>query len=299
MTERLFRTEGGELRAPWRLALFGAVVFASATVVLGIGFSVGAATPLAAWARAARFPVEQWLTVLSLVLATWLTARLLKGEEYSVWRYVGLGRGSWSPRVLAVASSAGVLVIAVPVLALIVTGGARFEPSVATDSPVMVAWTAFALLAPAAVAEELLFRGYAFSACVDAVGEKAAIAGTSVFFALAHLANPDPTVLSMTAIAMAGVFLAVVRVATGSLVAAGVAHFWVNYTQAVVLHAPVSGLALQMPGYRFVESGPDWLTGGPWGPEASVGAVAALALASFLYFRRFRGTQTSTPAATS
>ncbi|MBV9879811.1 MAG: hypothetical protein JO180_04905, partial [Gemmatirosa sp.] len=36
------------------------------------------------------------------------------------------------------------------------------------------------------------------------------------------------------------------------------------------------------PGYRTVDAGPDWLTGGPWGPEgglaAGAGMLAALAL---------------------
>ena len=49
--------------------------------------------------------------------------------------------------------------------------------------------------------------------------------------------------------------------------AAWAAHFAWNWTMAVVFHVAVSGLPLESPGYRYVDAGPDWATGGSWGPE--------------------------------
>jgi hypothetical protein len=45
---------------------------------------------------------------------------------------------------------------------------------------------------------------------------------------------------------------------------------------AAVLHVPVSGLPFATPGYRAVITGPDWLTGGSWGPEGGVLAAFVL-----------------------
>jgi hypothetical protein len=97
-----------------------------------------------------------------------------------------------------------------------------------------------------------------------------------------HLLNPDPTILSTGMVALAGLFLATIRLTTGSLWAAWIAHLAWNVVQAIVLHAPVSGLPLPTPGYRLVDQGPVWLTGGPWGPEGGLAAAAGMLVATFL-----------------
>jgi hypothetical protein len=76
---------------------------------------------------------------------------------------------------------------------------------------------------------------------------------------------------------------------TRSLYAAWMAHFAWNWTMAVLLHIPVSGLETETPDYRTVDAGPDWATGGPWGPEG--GAAAALGMVGgigYLLTRRRR-----------
>ena len=56
---------------------------------------------------------------------------------------------------------------------------------------------------------------------------------------------------------------------------------------AVAFHASVSGMRFQAPDYRTVERGPDWLTGGPWGPEGGLVAAAAM-LTGLAYLYRTR-----------
>lgn len=297
--ETLLRTPGGEPRAASRVAAFGVIVAASSVAVGGMALQLAAATPLARLARDLRLPLDQLATVLTLLFATWLTGRLIHRDGWATWREAGLGRGAWTVGPLVSAFAAGLGVVLVPAALLLGTGAARFEPAMATDSPAFVTWSAVALLAPAALAEELLFRGYVFGACLGGVGRVGAVVVTSVAFGLAHLFNPGPTVASIAGVTCAGVFLAVVRLSTGSLVTAGMAHFGVNFAQAAVLHASVSGLALQAPGYRYVATGPAWLTGGAWGPEAGLVTVAAFAAASFLYLKWWRRAPDGTPAAAS
>lgn len=139
-----------------------------------------------------------------------------------------------------------------------------------------------AMLAPAALAEELTFRGYAFSLLWRRWGVRTAVIATSAAFGLMHLLNPGVSVQSVVMVALAGVFLAVVRLSLDSLWAAFAAHFALNLAQLAVFHTAVSGLALPQPGYRAVSTGPAWLTGGDWGPEAGVAAAFGMLLVSFL-----------------
>ena len=56
---------------------------------------------------------------------------------------------------------------------------------------------------------------------------------------------------------------------------------------AAALHIAVSGVPSGMIDYRVVETGPDWLTGGPWGPEGGLAAVALMFVAIFYLYGRY------------
>jgi membrane protease YdiL (CAAX protease family) len=276
----IWRTEAGALRAPWKVATFGVVVLVTALLLGGVIYALLAATPAIGWAREARIPLDQWLQTICVVAATAVTGRFFGVAE--IWRYVGFDGQAWAPRRLLSSGGLGLAIIGIPALLLVAFGAARFEPSTSAESAPFMAWGAAALLVPAALSEELLFRGYAFSVTRDAIGAAKAAVVTSAVFGLAHLLNPGPTVQSVLAVIVAGLFLAAVRVATQSLAAAFAAHLMVNFTQLALLHAPVSGQAFDTPGYRLVPTGPSWLTGGAWGPEGGAAVVAAMLLATFL-----------------
>jgi hypothetical protein len=56
-----------------------------------------------------------------------------------------------------------------------------------------------------------------------------------------------------------------------------------------LFHAPVSGLDMALPDWRLVDSGPDWATGGAWGPEGGLAATIGMALTlTYLISRRSR-----------
>ena len=119
-------------------------------------------------------------------------------------------------------------------------------------------------------------RGYAFDALRRQWGAWAAIVVTSVVFGALHLANPGATARSIGLVTLAGVFLGVMVLTTGSVWAAWMAHLAWNWTMAVLLHASVSGLPFATPDYVLVDAGPDLATGGVWGPEGGAGAAAGM-----------------------
>ncbi|MBA3668782.1 MAG: CPBP family intramembrane metalloprotease [Sphingomonas sp.] len=129
----------------------------------------------------------------------------------------------------------------------------------------------FALLP--AFGEELLFRGMFFRWIEEFGGSWAALVVTSALFGLAHILNPNATWFSSFAIALeAGVLLGGAYMLTRSLwLPIGLHAAW-NFTQGFIFGVPVSGIASNGL-VRSELSGPDWLSGGSFGLEASVIAL--------------------------
>lgn len=283
----LFVTADGALRAPWRIALFFGATFMAGALVSAFGLALLELTPVVALARAWQVPLGQFGSLLAFFAGTWMVLRV-DGRGVADWARVGLARAAWGVRPAALGVAVGGLAILVPSTLLLLAHRFAFEAQPSAQPWGATAVAAFVLLAPSAFVEELAVRGYLLTALRDAWGARAAVAATSVCFGLMHLFNPHPTVLSTATVALAGVFLATVRLATGSLVAAWMAHLAWNFAQAAVLHAPVSGLALGASGYKLADHGPWWLTGGSWGPEGGLAAAAGMLVATFLVVRGSR-----------
>ena len=131
----------------------------------------------------------------------------------------------------------------------------------------------FVLSLGSACAEEILIRGVIFRITEEGLGTWNALVISSPLFGMAHVANPHATVLSGLAIALeAGVLLAAAYVLTRRLWLPIGLHFAWNFVQGGIFGVAVSG-------YRFGGilrarlSGPEILSGGPFGAEASIFAV--------------------------
>ena len=131
------------------------------------------------------------------------------------------------------------------------------------------------VLLPAALVEELAFRGVPLIALSRALGRVPALLALALLFSLGHLGNPAVTRLGMANIALAGVFLGLAFFTPGGLWTSTGAHLGWNLTLAG-LAAPVSGIPLPMPWLDYSPGIPLWLTGGSFGPEG--GALATLCL---------------------
>ena len=204
------------------------------------------------------------------------------------WSAVGLGREALRPGAILLGLATGALAIAVPSALLLAIGWLRVLPAAPGDS-LGVGARLLVLLVPAALWEELFLRAYLFVLLREAWGTWRAILVTSSLFGLLHLQNAGADLQSVLLVTLAGVFLATVLVVTRSLYAAWAAHLSWNFVMAAILHAAVSGVGLATPDYRVVDAGPDWATGGGWGPEGGLFAAAGMAAAIvFLQRRRLR-----------
>ena len=126
-----------------------------------------------------------------------------------------------------------------------------------------------------AVGEEIVFRGIMFRLLDSQFNVWVALLISAVVFGIAHIINPNATVVSTVGISLAsGVLFGLLFKYYRTLwVPIGIHWSW-NFVQGTVAGCPVSGGA---PDYSILESftsGPELFTGGLFGPEASVITMA-------------------------
>jgi membrane protease YdiL (CAAX protease family) len=224
--------------------------------------------------------------VIQLLAVVAATAIMLRSIDVRPLADVGLDRAAARSRPLVEGALLGGLTIGLACALLIAAGELRVVAAPAGSSLASaVPLTAFLLVA--ALTEELLVRGYLLTALADGIGVRWAVVVTSLMFGALHIFNVGATVESILIVTLAGLFLGAIRVAFRGVYAASAAHLAWNWTLAVALHAYVSGIHLDAPDYRTVDGGPDWLTGGPWGPEGGAAAAAAM-LVGLAYLHRTR-----------
>lgn len=267
--KRVLFARDGTLRSVWRLLLF-ATLF---VVLLGVG------TVFARLFPSAANPLL-WQSVIALGAALGAGAVLLVGIDDRSPGALGFAWTAQVPRELWAGFLIGAVALALTVGAMTAAGWIHFTADEGSASLLLAVLIGdLIVLAIAAAAEEALFRGYPFQVLVQGIGPIAATLLASVVFALAHSANPNVGPLALLNIFLAGVLLSLAYLRTRSLWFATAVHLGWNWTMASALDLPVSGLAFETPLYDAVVTGPDWATGGAFGPEGGVGASVALVIA--------------------
>ena len=121
-------------------------------------------------------------------------------------------------------------------------------------------------------AEEVLARGFLLPVIGTRWGSLAGVLVSSLFFAVLHLSNPNVTLLSLINLGLFGLFAALYALFEGGLWGVFAIHAIWNWTQGNLFGFEVSGSNEMRSGMVFdlMENGPDWLTGGLFGPEGGM-----------------------------
>jgi membrane protease YdiL (CAAX protease family) len=289
IASRVLMSEEGELRSVWRALIFlfafmlAQMLLSSLTQAVGAGRQLQPEALSAASARSLIYLIlERTELLASVVAASALCARLLERRSFASIGYK-LHRG-WL-RNFALGSLIGTATLMIAVMVELGAGAATFKAQAKSFGTMAFGLAAlFIYFVIAAAAEELLFRGFAFQAFLHNLGPTAAVAISSSAFGLAHLTNPNPTVLSTLNTILAGIWLAVAYIATRSLWLPTALHYSWNLAMVFIFGLPVSGitnlseLALMSGQTR----GPLWLSGGSYGPEGGAAATLAMILSTLV-----------------
>ncbi len=257
------------------------LVFYGATALIALG--ILAAMP-AAWASG---PSGLMVSSIPVVLAALSVNVLLVWRSQTTWRQLGWPGVRVSGRELLRGIAVGVAMAVGAVALAVVPGGARL---ISTGEP----WSAYAVaaatlglgLAVAALAEELLFRGFPLARLAEIMTRPGASLLLAGLFVLAHRGNPDVSIAGSINIGLAALVLSAAFFRPGGLPLAWGVHWGWNGGLALGADAPVSGLRFDVPRVEFEPGSTAWVTGGAFGPEGGVVATAVMVLALIWFGRR-------------
>jgi len=121
--------------------------------------------------------------------------------------------------------------------------------------------------------EELVLRGYLLRQLSLGINPAAAAVITGILFGLMHGGNPGANWQGLLYTAIGGTLMALLVLRSGSLWLLIGYHFGWNASSSSLFGLELSGLDIGSGVFASTLSGPDWLTGGSYGFEASLPAV--------------------------
>lgn len=315
------------LRALWRLGLHTVLVliltslFTVGLMFLAVTFDVASGRGLQDMV-AGTGPIElmeaPWVNLVIAPLATFLgilTATFLAGRwmdrrpftQFGItfskdwWADLGFGLG------LGAALMGLIFLVGWLTGSLRVTG--FFEVSSPNGGFALGMIQALVFFVFVGIYEELLSRGYHLVNLAEGFYGKLinqrwalmlAFLVSSLVFGILHLGNPNATWLSAVNITLAGIFLGLGMVLTGSLAIPIGLHITWNFFQGNVFGFAVSGIQTGATIIATETIANTWLVGDAFGPESgliSLGAMLIGGLLTVLWIRRKRAVRLETDLA--
>jgi membrane protease YdiL (CAAX protease family) len=208
-----------------------------------------------------RFPFNQWAGLISVSVATAASIAILDRGGWPLGLFV--------PPRLAVpeflfGSAFGAVLVGTCAVLVVLTTDVRHESGAGFP------WREVLLVyIPAAVHEELLFRGYPFQK-LHRWHRRFAIVFVALVFAALHMGNAAVSWLGLTNIFLGGILLGLAYERYGRLWFPIGLHLAWNVMSGPILGHEVSGYDSMATVFVERGHGPGWLTGGEFGIEGSV-----------------------------
>ncbi len=265
----MFVGAGGRLRPVWRFVLGFVFAFIVANNLAG-GIAIHAG-----WLSSLRFELVYRPVWLLLLLAGFSFFLVFIDGAPAPLHSMGLGRPWWRDILKGLAIGSGMIIVGVACIA--VRGTLTFA-AISYPHLVLRLLAVIFVLATAAMAEELTFRGYPFQRLLDAVGPVVAAIIMSVQFGAVHLGNPNASPMGFINTVLVGGLFCAAYLRTRKLWLPFGIHFGWNATLGLLLGLPVSGLNEFAVFVAGRARGPVWLTGGRYGIEASLVGTGVILL---------------------
>jgi len=293
---KVFTNKEGELRCGWRVAAFVVCVYVASLLIGGIVYLAGVLLPSVRHIiqqpaleqpdhALLRLGLKSAVSLSAVVVATYICAVFL---EHRSLGSVGFKLHSGWLRLFAFGSLLGAVTLGLTIAAEAAFGSAAFASQHHSPGELLFNFSGiFIVFVMAAAFEELAFRGFAFQALIHNIGPAAAIAITSVFFGLAHLDNPNPTLISTVNTILAGIWLSLAYLVTRSLWFTTALHYSWNLAMVYMFGLPVSGISTfdTLGLLAGQDKTPVLISGGDYGPEGGVAATVILILSTLLIWK--------------
>ncbi len=278
------------LRAGWRVLVFVALfaVLFGSFVLIRAGGPQGFREQYRNQSHITITPLvmggSEAITLLFLSLAALIMGKLehRKFGEYGLPLRKVLGKDFW------IGSLTGLLTISGTLLAMFLLHGFRATGLAIHGKTIvssLMGWgIAFLLVG---LVEEFLFRGYIQYTLSSGIGFWPAACVMSGLFGLGHFFNSNENAVGSIAVVMFGLLLCLFLWRTGNLWCAVGFHLGYDWGQ-MFYGVPDSGI---VPYHNLLDStfsGPQWLTGGMVGPEASVLTPMALLVVAMVFSHYYR-----------
>jgi len=270
------------LRAGWRLLIYVAIF--ALFWILSI-FLLGL---LLRPTRDVFSPTVQFISELASFLSAFLAAWIMSRLETRPMGVYGFPQRGAFGKLFWLGSLFGFAEIVVLVGLIAVLGGYSFGTLVEHGAAIAewaLFWAVFFLVV--ALFEEFFFRGYTLYTLVDGIGYWPAAVLLSLCFGAVHLQNSGEGWIGVAGVVFVGLFWAFTLKRTGSLWFALGMHASFDFGETFVFSVPDSGMIF--PGHlsNATLRGPNWVTGGTPGPEASIFDFLILAVFFFLFDRLY------------
>jgi membrane protease YdiL (CAAX protease family) len=142
-----------------------------------------------------------------------------------------------------------------------------------------------------ALFEEFFFRGYSLYTLAEGIGFWPAAVLLAVSFGLVHKTNPGENWIGVAGVVLVGLFWSFTLKRTGSLWFALGMHASFDFGETFLFSVPDSGMISPAHLSNATLYGPNWLTGGTPGPEASVIDFLIVAVFFFVFDRLYPARQ--------
>jgi uncharacterized protein len=138
------------------------------------------------------------------------------------------------------------------------------------------------------VTQEVIVRGYVQQTIQSQFGSLAGVTISALFFLVLHLGAIQNQILPAMSLFAAGILLATAYVVSGNLWLPIALHFGWNVLQGPVLGQTVSGQSVDAGSQLFHIAGPPFMTGGKFGIEGGLIAIAITVLGTPLVLMIYR-----------
>jgi len=179
---------------------------------------------------------------------------------------------------LIIGASIGFILQSLTILVIYLNG----SYSVISINPVSFILIPFALMFTVAIIEEVLVRGIIFRIMEEKLGSYVSLTISSVLFGVLHLANPHSTLISSICITTAGFLMGAAFIYSRNLWMPIALHFAWNFTQSGIFGAITSGNEKTKSLLEAKIQGQEFITGGAFGPEGSIQAIAFCAIGTII-----------------